>query len=393
MKLKLNLPKIKPFLLKHKWLITFFLIVITISYPFLLLFLNWLTGKSIGELYTFELPLKDFLTPWIAFWVAIGAAFNVWLMQRRVSVMEKQQRDTRFSSGVELLGNPNESARIGGAYNLYFLASEFPDDYLNPVCEILCAHVRTITSDKAYQEKYSAKPSNEIQTILDFLFKKNKKSIFENCFKNLSNSFLSCTSFFECSLTDVAFSQSTLTNFYFNTATLTDVNFYGATLTDVDFYGATLTNVNFTSSTLTDVDFRTSSLTYINFYDAKLTKANFDFSKLTKANFTSATLTKVTFSLATLTEVDFDSAKLTRVYFNISKLTNVNFTSSKLTDVDFNSATLTDVKFFGAKLYDVNFYGATLTDVDFRHTVFENYSYEEVSQKWCSITLPYYQKE
>ena len=88
----------------------------------------------------------------------------------------KQLGDTRFSSGVELLGNPNESARIGGAYYLFFLAREFPDEYLNPVCEILCSHIRTITCSEEYQKKYENIPSNEIQTIIDLLFKKQEKN-------------------------------------------------------------------------------------------------------------------------------------------------------------------------------------------------------------------------
>ncbi len=105
---------------------------------------------------------KDFATAWIALGGVVAVVVGIFQTQRRITQQEnhfnsqttlqqKQQRDARFAAGVELLGNPHESTRIGGAYNLYFLARDF-EEYRAPVCEILCAHIRTITSDKNYQE-------------------------------------------------------------------------------------------------------------------------------------------------------------------------------------------------------------------------------------------------
>jgi len=399
MKLKLHIPKIKPFLLKHKWLITFFLIVITISYPFLLLFLNWLTGKSIGELYTFGLSLKDFLTPWIAFWALIGAAINVWFMQRRVSLMEKQRtdqqirwekqdieqeksrleqqsqfkeqienqntqiqiqqkqrRDARFSSGVELLGNPNESARIGGAYNLYFLASEFPDDYLNPVCEILCAHVRTITSDKAYQETFTSKPSNEIQTIVNLLFDKGSKeeTIFNDCTKNLASTFL-CGSnfnrkiisnvlFFDALLNSVDFSESRLKNIKFNYATFIHTTFNVSQLNNVRFSSSILNNVMFNDSELINVEFTNQvSLSNVTFIDSKLNGTVF-YGKLENVSFMGVKFNNIGHDdvcfMGVLSNVDFRKAHLEYVDFSYSVFENVDFSGSLLNCTDFTGTLL-----------------------------------------------------
>jgi len=376
--------KIKIVLAKYKWWIAGFIILLTIAYPFIFLLVNKITGINLGELYTFDLPLREFMTPWIAFWGVIGATLGVLQMQRRISIQEKQQetqqiqfneqiekqdvqikiqqkqqedqqkrwekqdkqqeelrleqqkqfetqiekqntqiqiqqkqlRDSRFSSGVELLGNINESARIGGAYNLYFLANEHQDEYLHPVCEILCAHIRTITSDKTYQKNNKEKPSNETQTILNLLFKKNKNDelIFDDCKKNLVGTFLD-----------------------------------GA-----DFIKAILSSVDFINTTLNSVDFTDAILNFVNFEDAKL-----------HVNLLGAKLSSVNFSNATLNSVDFIYATFNTIWFESAKFNSVSFGGAKFLDfVDFS-----DAKFDG--------------EIDFTGTVFEGDSFDEITE--CGI--------
>jgi hypothetical protein len=240
-----------------------------------------------GErLYTFGLPQENFVAAWLALWVFVGAGLNVLLMYWRVAVMEKQQEsqqkqlaimdkqqksqqkqlnETRFATGVQLLGNDKQSARIGGIYHLFFLASEYPIEYLEPVCEILCTHVRTITRDKEYQGKYRERPSNEIQTILNLLLK-DSKSIFHYSEKNLMETFLSNADFENTLFNKVSFNGSTIRNAGFKNARLRNVNFRGATLSRVGFvYARFEKNVRFTDAVLQDVDFR----------DAKLEKVDF----------------------------------------------------------------------------------------------------------------------
>ena len=213
----------------------------------------------------------------------------------------KQLRDTRFSSGVELLGNLNESARIGGAYNLYFLANEYPSEYLNPVCEILCAHIRTITTEKEYHEKYVKQPSNETQTILRLLFIKNKQDniIFNECYKNLEGVFFY----------GINFSLTTLNN----------VNLQYAKLNDVIFRNDTISNVDFSNATISNIDFAHAILNNVDFWD-------------------DATLSNVDFALAQLNNVSFWNASLNNVRFLRVKLEDVNFSNAKLKDVDFTNA-------------------------------------------------------
>lgn len=120
---------------------------------------------------------KDFYTFWIAIWGVIGIVINIIHSQIRIQNQDKQidlqsksQRDSRFSKGIELLGNDNESARTGAAYSLCFLAKDFPDEFSKPVFDILCSHIRTLTTSEEYLKKHPT-VSNEVQTILDLLFK------------------------------------------------------------------------------------------------------------------------------------------------------------------------------------------------------------------------------
>lgn len=153
--------------------------------PFIGVFINYWFGIDWGPLFTFGiLDLKDFFTVWIALFGAIGIAFNIYQNQKRtknqeeqlekqqtqIDLQRKSQRDSRFSKGIELLGNDNESARTGAAYSLCFLANDYPDEFSKPVFDILCSHIRTLTTSEEYLKKHPT-VSNEVQTILDLLFK------------------------------------------------------------------------------------------------------------------------------------------------------------------------------------------------------------------------------
>lgn len=161
------------------------IIVILFFSPFICVFINYSTSLYFGDLYTFGISeRKDFFTVWIALFGAIGIAFNIYQNQKRtknqeeqlekqqaqIELQRKSQRDSKFSKGIELLGNENESVRTGAAYSLCFLAKDFPDEFSKPVFDILCSHIRALTTSENYLEKHPT-VSNEVQTILDLLFK------------------------------------------------------------------------------------------------------------------------------------------------------------------------------------------------------------------------------
>ena len=191
-------------------LILFLIFAILASYPFIHFII---IHRKIRFSFLFKKNrFKDFMTNWIAFWALLAAFIGIIQVHRQITSQQdqfdKQLQLQRFSSGVELLGSSNESSRIGGIYYLYLLAKE-DVKYIEPVCETLCAHIRTITSDEEYKNKFKNKPSNEIKTILDFLFFKDyenddDKSIFEDCKKNLSNVKFDIVSFEDYSFIDAS---------------------------------------------------------------------------------------------------------------------------------------------------------------------------------------------
>ena len=256
-------------------------------YPLYCLALNQWPGWDLGKLYTFGLDLKDFMTAWIALGGVVAVVIGIFQTQRRITKQEeqfkkqtelqqKQQRDARFASGVELLGNPHESTRIGGAYNLYFLARDYPE-YRTPVCEILCAHLRTVTRHKEYQGLYKARASNEVQTVIDLLFKKKEDgiSIFFDIVKILDNTFL-------CGIKVVGYRMNKVS---FTSAQLSGVKFYATKLSRIDFFGAKLDEVGFNSADLNRCSFYTSEICNADFDFAQMSIVDFHLALLRDANF------------------------------------------------------------------------------------------------------------
>ena len=273
---------------KNSWKITLIIISIIAAYPFIGLSINWFLGWNWGKLYTFEMSLEDFISRWIAFWVFVGAGLNVLFMQRRVSIMEEQQKtqqkqllETRFSKSVELLGNDNESVRIGGIYSLYYLARDH-EEYQNTICEILCAHVRTLTSKQNYQETYTKSPASEIQTILDFLCGKNCDGTFYKSPKNLRNTFLHGAGFRNAKLSNASFYNATLHDNHFMKSMLDNVDFIEAKLSNVTFELATLSNVDFLSATFTNIDFRKADLNKVCFAGTYLERYEDKYEEITR---------------------------------------------------------------------------------------------------------------
>ncbi|CAC9994701.1 hypothetical protein, partial [uncultured Gammaproteobacteria bacterium] len=59
------------------------------------------------------------------------------------------------------------SARTGAIYALYELAIE-EEKYRRQIAQILCSHIRSKTDEAEYQKTHSERPSNEIQTTINY---------------------------------------------------------------------------------------------------------------------------------------------------------------------------------------------------------------------------------
>lgn len=234
-------------IIKNGWFILIAILLVIFLIPFIMVHY----GMNPNDFFKFGLKdPKDFFTLWISSFGVIGLAINIIHSQMRIRLQEKQGRDNRFAKSVELLGHDSESARMGGAYNLYFLAKEFFDDYGPCVFSILSSHVRVITKNQDYQSKYKEVPSDEIQSILDILTKKLSGRKFGI---NLASSYLVGANL--------------------EGAHLEDANLEGAHLWGADLWGADLKGANLEKAYLRKAHLTGANLEVANFKGAILKDA------------------------------------------------------------------------------------------------------------------------
>lgn len=242
------------FLKKHFWII----LCVILFGIFLIPFIKTYRGTDPDDMCMFGLDnLKDFFTLWISLFGVLGITINIIHSQIRIRLQdklirqqEKQGRDNRFAKSVELLGHESESARMGGIYNLRFLAEEFFNEYGDSIFSILSSHVRIITSTQKYQSIFKRKPSDEIQIILDILTR---------------------SSFYRHRSFDINFMNS-----YLAGADLKAVNLTGANLREVDLTGANLEKADLRDANLMFTDFRNANLKGVYLVRANLIGTYFD---------------------------------------------------------------------------------------------------------------------
>lgn len=353
------------------------IIVVLFFLPFIGIGINSLTNWHIGDLYTFGIAdRKDFFTVWIALFGAIGIAFNIHQNHLRTTNQDKQlikqteqielqsksQRDSRFSKGVELLGNANESARTGAAYSLYFLAKDYPEEFAKPVFEILCSHVRSITTTEEYKRNNYKHPSNEIQSVINLLFQ-NPESIdlFKGLDADLKYSYLQGVV-----MIGVNLKKSNLMKTCLNYSIIYESTFEGALLDATQLQYSTIKSSNLSDVILEDSDLKEANLSKIDLSNANLSNAELFKAILSEVNLSDAQLIHSNLSNATITS----DSKLVRTNLTNSNLSGANLSGVDLTEAKLNSANLSNAQLDDCILIDTlfsvrtNLTGVDLSEVD-----------------------------
>ena len=147
---------------------------------------------------------------------------------------EQGQRQERFKNAIEHLGHRSDSVRLGGAYELFYLARD-TEDLRQTVLDILCAHIRRATSDAEYRERFRWEPSEEVQSLLTLLFVQSH-SVFEGLKANLSASWLN-----GADLRGARLREGILTRAHLQWAKLEEANLELASLDNVHMQKANLT--------------------------------------------------------------------------------------------------------------------------------------------------------
>ena len=166
-------------------------------------------------------------------------------------LIEKGYIDERFKSATENLGNSDTIVRISAFYQFYYLAKNHPDvSFRNHIFDILCAHLRNMTSKntyRGYEDQGKIKPTEECQTLLNVLFKPEDEYVFNKFRANLQSVYL-----FGADLEGANLSNAILLYANFTCARLSDANFTDANLACADFTDAYLDHAIFHRSHLMD---------------------------------------------------------------------------------------------------------------------------------------------
>ncbi len=203
----------------------------------------------------------------------------------------RSERNERFKNAINQLGSENNAIALGGIYTLHRIAKE-DESYRENVFNILCSYVRDITITDEYKTKYTEKPSEPIQTILNILCKnENDYKIYKEYIIDFSGANLSCANLMNANLIDTH---------------LWNVNFK-----DADLRQSKLLNTNLSEANLTNAHLEMANLTEANLIDANLIDANLFFTTLTLANLKGANLTRADLQEADLKGAFISNANLT----------------------------------------------------------------------------------
>ena len=181
----------------------------------------------------------------------------------------QRQSKELFNRAAGHLGNDRAEARIVAFYELHSLARA-EEDLRERVFEVLCAHLRQITTAPDYAG--IGKPTEEVQTLLDLLFGSDEP-IFQRLKANLRrvnlvgahmvSAHMPNTDFTDACLIGANMSLAKLHNCNFCTTKMHGANLTGAELllskfTGTKLYGSQLYSANFQLANFLSTDFRGS---------------------------------------------------------------------------------------------------------------------------------------
>ncbi len=220
-------------------------------------------------------------------------------------LVEKGHVQDRFKLAIDHLGDVNnQTIRIASFYELYNLACD-NENLRQDIFEILCAHMRKTTRTENYKHNIAKdEPTEEMQSLLDVLFKKQK-----NTFGCLS-----------ANLQKVYLVGANLDN-----AHLENANLSGASLENANLLGAHLEN---------------ATLKNVHLEHANLENANLDNANLEDAYLKHATLMNAHLKNAYLINTNLEHADLYGAKLNNTWLHNANLENASIGRADLHKATI-----------------------------------------------------
>ncbi|CAC9997535.1 hypothetical protein, partial [uncultured Gammaproteobacteria bacterium] len=245
--------------LKMKKFITLKSIIILYIIPYIIIIIALYSNKLIDT--ESKITLTSFGSGLGGLIAIIGLYFfyqRLEKQQKQIDIQIDQRVDDRFNSAISLLGSSETSARTGAIYALHELAIE-EEKYRSQIAQILCSHIRSKTNELEYQKNHGIRPkidallepeknqidrpSNEIQTTINLLFKEKEEGLYTQDFARVDG-----------------FPKANLSHAY---------------LIGADFISAQCQKANFTNALCKGVDFEYAQCQGVDFRSAQCQKANF----------------------------------------------------------------------------------------------------------------------
>ena len=273
-------------------IIIFFVNYSNWSIPVLSFFIrNSSSGNNRIEYYKF---FGLMISGWLLLWQAILAGIrteqgnkNIEISNRNVEIANENVKignknielqlnnaiEERFKNAITLIGNKNSATKMGAIYALDHIAKDTYNkekSYTKTIFQILCSYLRETTNNNYYKKKFKDKPSVEIQTIIDLLFKSHK------------NNFIGYT------LLQSDLSYSYLCGANFSEAHCINANFSEAHCIGANFSKAHCEKANFENAHCEKANFRTTNCEEANFCYAHCEEANFCYAHCNGAYFKDA---------------------------------------------------------------------------------------------------------
>lgn len=221
---------------------------------------------------------------------------------------ESGLRQERLKNAIEHLGSDSESVRLGGAYELFHLADD-TESLRQTVLDILCAHIRRTTGQDSYKEKYSSKPSTEIESLLAQVFVYRPEVLSGNRV-NLSESWLNGADLRGAQLAGADLRSAQLSKARLEYARLERVNLAGARLNEADLGHACLREASLELANLRGAQLEYAELQGAIIGGGRLAGASLRGGLLQGADLTSAELCGVDLASANLEGAGLSWAKL-----------------------------------------------------------------------------------
>ena len=261
--------------------------------------------------------------------------------ERNNELIEKGHINDRFQHAATNLGHVKRRVRITSFYQFYHLAKGSEYDFRKNIFDILCDHLRHITSGQFHDEKEEGKDTvtDECQTLLNILFKSKDKPVLDEFHADLKNINLPYADLSNANLTGAKFSYATLIFINFAKANLVGSDFFHADLLQADFKGSIIKKAKMCDATLSCAMFNGADLSEADFTGANLSSANFQGAHLVGADFSGANLTHVKFLDANLSGAKFTNANISEAIFKGAQLENTNLKEvSHINKADFRGA-------------------------------------------------------